>query len=133
MRKGNYIHSVKEIMSQARSRTVSGTALFCVIAVFCLYMLAVRRFDAGAMPLKHVDSILFRYIIAITYGHARGSQTPPSPPTGCPASPPPSGHRSTVPGQHLLRPWRFDPGQIRDAAAGRSEERRVGKKCRSRG
>src|SRR5580658_1089333 len=120
MCKVDYIHIVKEIMSQAGARTASGAALdYCIAAVFCLFMLAACRSGAGAIPPKQVDFILFLYIITITYGRAQGSQTRPSPSTGCPASPPRSGHRRTVPGQQLFRPRRFDPGQIRDAAAGR--------------
>src|SRR5208283_1422184 len=119
MCKGDYVHSVREIMSQWRSRTESRKVLAYTVLASCLYMLAAYQYDPGAMPLKHVDRILFWYIITITHGRSRGPQTPPSSPTGCSASASPSGHRRTVPGQHLFRPRRFDPGQVRDAAAGR--------------
>ncbi len=117
---GDYVHIVREIMSRSGPRTASRKVLVCAVIALCLCVLAARQvFDAGAMPLKQVDRILHWYIITITYGRSRGPQASPSSPTGRPASPPRSGHRRTISGQHLFRPRRFDPGQIRNAAAGR--------------
>src|ERR1035441_1983022 len=59
-------------------------------------------------------------------------QAPDAPPTGHAESAPERGPRRIVPSGRFLRPARFGPGQVRDAAPGairgqvRSEERRVG-------
>src|ERR1039458_6806312 len=108
MCKADYVHTVNEIMSNGGLQWALGPALLHVVEMVLGFLCVEYGFGSSARWPKALDTILFWYIIIVTDGFFQGRQTPPSPPTGCPAPPPRSGHCRTVPGQQLLRFQRFD-------------------------
>jgi len=118
MCKADYVRCVRGIMSHGRRPGVPEPASLPVLKITFTCIFAGYGFTVVMCP-KQFDILLFWYIILITDELSQGCQMPPSPPTGCAAPPPRSGHCRTLPGQQLLRCQRFDPGQIRDAATGR--------------
>src|SRR5579872_2914712 len=105
--KVDYVQCVKEIISNSgmAGRTNGGSLetmevqpIGMITAIFSEY----GPLLPATPHSKPFDNILYWYIIIITDGDSQGRQTPTAPPTGCPAPPPRSGHRRTVPGQQLF-------------------------------
>src|SRR5258708_32954780 len=117
MCKADYVHCVKEIISIfGRARVPWQASPYSVEIDSQCWAMQDKCAPAALRP-KHVAISLFWYIIYITDELCQRCQTSPSPPTGCLAPPPRSGLCRSVSGQQFLRSRRFDPGQIRDAAA----------------